>query len=197
MPSRMWKNPSWVNMTKACYQSRIKVDDADIGMDIEGPLRPSGGRKRIDDVDLEPKTRQPRPDREIGPVRPRSGTRTRRRGAPAPIDLGVRRQRAALDMGERLIVLSNERSEGSDTRAARKARLGEASAVLVELDEVADPESGRLFQSACRCGKIQEAVAFSGMSMSRSDFIGARTSRVRVFPSGFRNVSTVTSSGTS
>ena len=79
-----------------------------------------------------------------------------------PVDLGVLAEpRPADDVGKRGVV-GVERAVGGQRYAQRPGyRRGQAPAVLVELDVVANPEVGRVVESAVDPGEVEKAGGVS------------------------------------
>ncbi len=157
------------------------MDDAGVGVHVERALGLAGLQEAQHDVDLQAESRQARTDREVRLIRCDRILEPDVEHALLPVDLGARGRVAAPSSGwpAPLRSVSNDRSAGSETRiacdprrpqAACRSRRARCNRVIQTLRGVA--------QRRVHVREIEETVrATVGMSMSRMDLRGTRSSR--------------------
>ncbi len=139
---------------------RIEPHDARVAMHVEHALGRMGREKPHRDVHADAQARQPRLDGKVGFVRRDRVLERDVEHALFPVDLGVGRQaRAGQDVvAGRLVVLERpirrQRDAGGPDR-----RLGQPDVVLVDLDEVANPQGRGMFEGRVDPREVQEPVA--------------------------------------
>ena len=197
MPSRMWKKPSLVKRSAAWCQRGSSSHDARIAVDVEGALGVAGGDEPHHDVDPQAEPGQARADGEARLVRLDVVGEGDVEQPVLPVEGGVLGQPRAGQAGLRLLVAGKRLVRGQRDAGGGDPRP--ASGWPFSNNSTKSPIQSVAASSSVGWTRARSRNPFSrtGTSMSRIALSGARTRKVRVRPSGFRKVWTVTSLGIS